>query len=195
MTLFAGLYDKTMRLAAHRHAPRYLATLSFAESSFFPVPPDVMLIPMTAAKPKSGLRLALITTLASVAGGLAGYLIGWLAFELIEPVLHQMGYWDRFLMAQEWFNTWGVWVVFVAGFSPIPYKLFTISAGALSMAIVPFLLASFVGRGARFFLVASLIAWLGPKVEPTVRRYIEWLGWGTVALLALAILWLQLRAV
>lgn len=193
MTLFAGLYDRAMRWAAHPHAPRYLAALSFAESSFFPVPPDVMLIPMSAARPQRGLWLALVTTLASVVGGLLGYLIGYLGFDMIEPWLHELGYGPRLEQAQAWFDEWGVWVVFVAGFSPIPYKLFTVSAGALSMSLFPFVIASFVGRGARFFLVAGLIAWAGPRVEPLVRRYIEWLGWGTVLLLVILIAWYQLR--
>lgn len=193
MRLFAGLYARAMRWAAHPHAPRYLAGLSFAESSFFPVPPDVMLIPMSAARPDQGLRFALLTTVASMLGGLFGYLVGWLAFDLIEPWIVQAGYGPSLAQAQTWFNEWGVWVVFVAGFSPIPYKLFTVSAGALSMALIPFLLASLVGRGARFFLVAGIVAWAGPRVEPLIRRYIEWLGWVTVLMLALAIAWYQWR--
>jgi membrane protein YqaA with SNARE-associated domain len=194
MRLFGPLYDRALVWSGHRHAPRYLAALSFAESSFFPVPPDVMLIPMSAARPRRWAMLALITTAASVLGGAAGYLIGYLALDLVEPLIEKAGYLHRFEQAQTWFATWGVWVVFVAGFSPIPYKLFTLSAGALAMAFVPFLLASFVGRGARFFLVALLVSWLGPRVEPTVRRYIEWLGWATVALLLVAVLWYQLRS-
>lgn len=178
-----------MAWAAHPHAPRYLAALSFAESSFFPVPPDVMLAPMSAAEPRKGLRFATITTIASVIGGIFGYLIGLFALDVVEPWLRGTQYWANFLLVQEWFAHWGVWVVFVAGFSPIPYKLFTISAGALSLAIVPFILASFIGRGARFFLVAALLAWLGPRVESTVRKYIEWLGWGTVLLLLVAVVW------
>lgn len=189
MKIFSPLYDRAMRWARDRRAPRYLAALSFAESSFFPVPPDVMLIPMAAARPEAWWRLAGLTTLASVLGGLAGYLIGWTAFDLVEPWLQASAYWPKYLLAREWFDRWGVWVVFVAGFSPIPYKLFTLSAGALSLAIVPFLIASFLGRGARFFLVAGLVAWLGPKVEPTARRYVEWIGWLTVVLLVAAILW------
>lgn len=192
MKLFGALYARVMRWAAHPHAPRYLAGLSFAESSFFPVPPDVMLIPMVAARPQAGLRLALITTLASVLGGLAGYLIGYLAFDLIEPWVLELGYGERLRQARLWFDTWGVWVVLAAGFSPIPYKLFTLLAGALAMSLPPFLVASLVGRGARFFLVAGLIAWVGPRIEPLVRRYVEWLGWASVMALAAAMLWYQL---
>lgn len=190
MKIFAPMYDKALSLAAHEHAPRYLAGLSFAESSFFPVPPDVMLAPMSLAKPKSAWSYALIATLASVIGGLFGYLIGYFAIEAIEPWIYRIGYGESFEQAQEWFEQWGVWVVFLAGFTPIPYKVFTISAGALAMSLLPFALASFVGRGARFFLVAGLISWLGPKVEGKLRHYIEIIGWATaVFIVLLALLW------
>ena len=193
MKLFTPLYDKVMSWAVHPRAPHYLAALSFAESSFFPIPPDVMLGPMAAAEPSKGMRFALITTIASVIGGVFGYLLGLLAFDAVAPWLQETAYWPKIMLAQDWFARWGVWVVFVAGFSPIPYKLFTISAGVLALAFVPFVLASFVGRGARFFLVAMLLAWLGPRMEPVVRKYIELLGWITVGVLVALILWFQLR--
>ncbi|WP_018954916.1 YqaA family protein [Thioalkalivibrio sulfidiphilus] len=187
MKLFGPLYDRVMVWSRHRHAPRYLAALSFAESSFFPVPPDVMLAPMAAARPECSVRFAFITTLFSVLGGVMGYLIGWLAFGMVEPWVLAAGYGDRLELAREWFDVWGVWVVLIAGFSPIPYKLFTITAGALSMALLPFIIASFIGRGARFFAVALLIGWLGPRVEDKLRPYMEWLGWFTVLLLLVAV--------
>ncbi|MDX1334223.1 MAG: YqaA family protein [Gammaproteobacteria bacterium] len=190
MKLFAPLYDWTLRMAAHKHAPRYLGGLSFAESSFFPIPPDVMLAPMCLAKPKAAWSYALVTTITSVLGGMLGYLIGYFALEAIEPWIYQTSYGAPYDRAQEWFEHWGVWVVFLAGFTPIPYKVFTISAGALSMSFLPFVLASFVGRGARFFLVAGLIKWLGPTVEPKLRHYIEVIGWSAAGLIIiLAILW------
>ncbi len=192
MKLFAPLYDRVMVWSGHRHAPRYLAALSFAESSFFPIPPDVMLIPMATNAPSKGVHFAFITTVASVIGGIFGYLIGLLAFDALAPWLQETTYWQKILMAQEWFHEWGVWVVFVAGFSPIPYKIFTISAGALSLAMVPFIIASFIGRGARFFLVALLLAWAGPRLEPSIRKYIETIGWITVGILVIAILLYQL---
>lgn len=193
MKVFEPLYDRAMRWAAHPHAPRYLAAVSFAESSFFPVPPDVMLAPMTVAEPAKGLRFATLTTLASVTGGIFGYLIGWLAFDLIEPWLKTSHYWPSFLQARDWFDRWGVWVIFIAAFSPIPYKVFTIAAGTLSMALLPFVITSFVGRGARFYLVALTIIWLGPRLEPLARRYIEWLGWICAVFLIVLIVWLQLH--
>ncbi len=194
MKLFTPLYQRAMAWAAHRHAPRYLAGLSFAESFFFPIPPDVMLAPMAAATPARALRFALICTLASVLGGMFGYLLGWLAFDVISPWIKTTAYWPQYLTARAWFDRWGVWVIFVAAFSPIPYKVFTIAAGTLSQALVPFVVASFIGRGARFFMVAALLAWLGPRLEPVVQRYVEWLGWSTVVLLVLTVAWLQLRS-
>ncbi|HEB58147.1 MAG TPA: DedA family protein [Gammaproteobacteria bacterium] len=180
MRLFGRLYERVMRWARHPHAEWYLGGLSFAESSFFPVPPDVMLAPMALARPERAWRLALLTTVASVLGGLAGYLIGMFAFEFAQPVLERAGYADEYKEVVAWFDTWGVWVVFIAGFSPIPYKLFTITAGALGMAVLPFLLASAVGRGARFFIVAGLMYWGGARMESALKRYVDWIGWGVV---------------
>lgn len=177
MRIFSKLYERVMQWAEHRHATRYLMGLSFAESSFFPIPPDVMLAPMALAQPQQAWRFAMLTTLASVIGGAAGYLIGAFAFELVEPVLHSAGYWETYLKAKAWFVEWGFWVVFLAGFSPIPYKIFTITAGVIGMAFIPFMIASLVGRGARFFLVAGLMVWGGEKMEKTLRQYIDQLGW------------------
>lgn len=191
MKLFSFLYNKVINWARHPHAPRYLGVLSFAESSFFPIPPDVMLIPMVVAKPKNWLNLALLTTITSVLGGILGYFIGLFAFETLEPLIIQWGYGDKLELAKTWFTNWGIWVIFAAGFSPIPYKIFTITAGALSMALIPFIFASIIGRGARFFLVAALLAWSGPKMEPVIIRYIEWLGWFVVGALIFIILLTQ----
>jgi membrane protein YqaA with SNARE-associated domain len=111
-----------------------------------------------------------------------GYYLGHFAIEAIEPLIKDVGYWEKYMTAREWFNEWGFWAVVIAGFSPIPFKLFTLTAGALSMALLPFILAAIVGRAAHFFLVALLMAWAGPKMEPMVRKYIEWIGWATVLL-------------
>lgn len=120
-----------------------------------------------------------------------GYIIGLFFFELIEPYLHNYGYWDRYLMAVSKFSEWGVWAVFIAGFSPIPYKIFTLSAGALQMAIAPFVIASLLGRGARFFLVAGLMVWGGEKMERQLRQYVDLIGW--VAVILVILLYLVLR--
>ena len=188
MRLFSPLYRRAMVWSRHPHAPWYLGGMSFAESSFFPIPPDVMLAPMCLANPRQAWRLALLTTLTSVAGGLFGYAIGHLATDVVLPWLQDSRYWPAYQTAVEWFGRWGFWAVFIAGFSPIPYKMFTIAAGALSMALLPFTLASLIGRGARFFLVAALMAWGGARMEAALHRHVDRLGWATVALLALAVL-------
>ncbi|MDX1594009.1 MAG: YqaA family protein [Gammaproteobacteria bacterium] len=177
MRVFSALYDRAMIWAVHRHAPWYLGGLSFAESSFFPIPPDVMLAPMSLARTDRAWWYAALTTATSVLGGLFGYLIGMLAIDAVLPWIVEAGYGARYEQAIEWFATWGVWVVFIAGFSPIPYKLFTIAAGASAMPLLPFTLASLVGRGARFFLVAGLMRWGGAPMERLLRSYIDRLGW------------------
>jgi len=180
MRLFSRLYARVMHWAAHPHAPRYLAGLSFAESSFFPIPPDVMLAPMALARPERAWSYALLTTASSVLGGMLGYLIGYFAFGAIEPLLHRAGYWPAYEAARGWFEQWGFWAIFVAGFSPIPYKVFTIAAGVLAMVFLPFVLASAVGRGLRFFLVAGLMVLGGERMERKLRTYIDYIGWATV---------------
>ena len=188
MQLFSSLYRRAMNWSRHRHAPWYLGVVSFTESSFFPIPPDVMLAPMSLAQPSRAWWFALLTTLASVAGGLFGYAIGYFAFDAIEPWLRTTQYWASYLVAVDWFERWGFWAVFVAGFSPIPYKVFTIAAGALSMALLPFTLASLIGRGGRFFLVAGLMKWGGARMEAAMHRYVDRLGWATVALVVVGVL-------
>ncbi len=188
MRLFSSLYEKVMQWSRHRYAPGYLAGLSFAESSFFPIPPDVMLAPMSLAKPKRAWQLALLTTVASVMGGLLGYTIGLFAFDQVEPLLHSRGYWGHYLTAKSWFDEWGVWAIFIAGFSPIPYKVFTISAGAVSMALLPFTIASLVGRGCRFFLVAALMAWGGERMEALLGKYMDRIGWLVVVIVVVLLL-------
>jgi membrane protein YqaA with SNARE-associated domain len=185
--LFSSLYEKVMRWAAHRHAQWYLAGLSFAEASFFPVPPDAMLAPMSLANTAKAWKFAGIATLASAIGGAAGYLLGMFAFDMIRPLLEKAGYLANYQLAVSWFERWGVWVVFIAGFSPIPYKLFTIAAGVVAMPFAPFLLASFIGRGARFFLVSALMVWGGEKMESMLRKNVDRLGWAVVILVVVVI--------
>ena len=191
MRIFSWLYDKVIGWSKHPHASYYLSALSFAESSFFPIPPDVMLAPMSLARPNKAWWFAFLTTVTSVLGGILGYFIGAFAFEFIEPWILSSSYSSKFETAKVWFDEWGIWVVFVAGFSPIPYKLFTVTAGLLSLAIIPFIIASFIGRGSRFFLVAGLLKYVGPKLEPLVLKYVEWIGWITVLLLIVAIVYFK----
>ena len=181
MKFFSRLYDKVMQWSKHPHAERYLAGLSFAESSFFPIPPDVMLAPMALSRTDKALRYALITTVASVVGGMLGYAIGFWFFDIIQPLIDNGGRWEQhYLTTKEWFDKWGFWAIFIAGFSPIPYKVFTITAGIMGMLFLPFVIASAIGRGSRFFLVAGLMKWGGKEMEQKLKHYIDFLGWFVV---------------
>ncbi len=193
MRLFGPLYDRVLGWSRHRHAERYLGALSFAESSFFPIPPDVMLAPMCLADRARAWRFATITTVTSLAGGVAGYFIGVFLFELIEPWLRTSHYWPAYLQARDWFDRWGVWAVLIAGFSPIPYKIFTIAAGATMLNFPGFVIASLIGRGARFYLVAGLIVAGGERMAELLPRYVERLGWAVVALAVIIIGFFMLR--
>jgi membrane protein YqaA with SNARE-associated domain len=177
----------------HKYAERYLAVLSFAESSFFPIPVDVMLAPMCLADRGKAWRYAAIATGFSVLGGVAGYFIGVAAFEMLEPWLRDSHYWSAYVTSRQWFDEYGVWVIFVAGFSPIPYKVFTIAAGVAALNLPLFFVASLIGRGARFFLVAGLIVWGGDKLESTLQQHVERIGWAVVILICAVVAWLMVR--
>lgn len=193
MRLFGPLYERVIGWARHPHAERYLGGLSFAESSFFPIPPDVMLAPMCLADRRKAWRFATITTVTSLLGGIAGYGIGYFLFEAIEPWLHDMGYWPAYLKGKEWFDQWGIWAVFVAGFSPIPYKIFTITAGVVALNFPGFVIASLIGRGARFFLVAGLVVAGGERMEELIPKYVERIGWAVVVVAAVLVGYLMQR--
>ena len=147
-----------------------------------------MLIPMSMSKPKMATRYAIYTTIASVLGGMIGYGIGFFAFDWVKEIIVSWGMQANFDKAMNWFETWGVAVVFLAGFSPIPYKIFTICAGVMQMAFFPFVITAAISRFARFLLVAKLAAWGGEKYAERIRRSIELIGWGTVALAVVAYL-------
>lgn len=185
--MFQRLYDSVISWSAHRRAPSILSVLSFTESSFFPIPPDVMLIPMCLARPLRGWYYAGLCTLASVLGGMAGYLIGRLAFAWIEPWLMESVYAGAFSTAVDAFETWGFWYILLAGFTPIPYKVFTISAGVVGMPVPAFILGSAAGRGGRFFLVAALIRLGGEGFAERLRKYIDWIGWAVIILVVLGV--------
>lgn len=192
MKLFSRMYELAMKWSIHPYAPRYLAGMSFAESSFFPVPVDIMLAPMSLAKPDKAWRFAFIATLFSVLGGITGYFVGYFAMDVLEPWIHTVGYWERYQQIILWFEEWGIWIVFIAGFSPIPYKLFTITAGALSMALLPFVLISIIARGARFYAVSGLMLWGGESMEAKLRKYMDLIGWVVVILAIVAYILLKL---
>ena len=187
MKIFSTLYDTVLGWSRHPHAERYLAAVSFAEASFFPVPTVLMMAPMALARPTRAWWLALLTTLTSVAGGVAGYFIGAYLFEAVgQPIIDFYHAAEKFEQLKIWFAEYGALLLFIAGVSPIPYKLFTISAGVLNMALIPFILASLLGRGIQYFVVAA-IAWFGgDKLESSLRKWVDWLGWGIVVLAVLA---------
>jgi membrane protein YqaA with SNARE-associated domain len=168
--MFRQMYDWVMRLAASRHAPRSLAIVSFAESSFFPIPPDVMLAPMVLAKPNKAFVYAGICTLASVLGGLLGYAIG----VFLEPVglfiLKLFGHPEGRAEFQHWFDQWGLGVILIKGLTPIPYKLVTISAGFARFDLFTFIWASVLTRGVRFFAVAAILKYAGPAMLQEFER-------------------------
>ena len=188
MKIFSRLYDWVLGWAKHPRASRYLAALSFAESSFFPIPPDVMLAPMALGRRDRAWWFAFITTVWSVLGGALGYLIGMFLFDVLaQPLISFYDASEAFATAQDKFKAHGVWIVFIAGFTPIPYKIFTISAGLASMAFFPFVVASLIGRGARFFLVSALIYFGGERFESGLRRYVDLIGWLVIALIVVGV--------
>jgi len=184
------LYDWVLHWAGHRHAVWALFLLAFSEASCFPIPPDVLLIAMCVAAPKSAHRYALVTTAGSVGGGLLGYGIGYGFWEVVNgfffEYLAPVGFTpENFARVQTAYQDHAFWAVFTAGFTPIPYKVFTIAAGVFDIGVPVFLLASLLGRAGRFFLVAELIRWVGAPIMPFIEKY---LGWLTIAFVILLIL-------
>lgn len=147
---------------------------------------------MVLARRNHAWRLAFITSISSVIGGIAGYMLGAYLYEpVVLPFIELMSYQQKFETIVNYFNDYGVWIVFLAGFTPIPYKLFTVSAGMLSMAFFPFLIASAIGRGMRFYLVAGILYWGGEKMEHKIRQYVDILGWAVIALIGLFVVYKQ----
>lgn len=173
------IYDWTLSLAERKLSGLWLGLLSFAEASFFPIPPDVLLIPLCLGSLRKAFSFALICSVASVLGGLAGYAIGAFAWDGLSPwFFHYVpGFTEeKFAHIQQWYADWGWPLVFLAGFSPIPYKIFTIASGVLGMALVPFILASAVSRSARFFLVAALVAKFGEPMKKKIDKHFNLLA-------------------
>lgn len=172
--MLRALYDWTLSLARHRHAAPALAAVSFTESSFFPIPPDIMLIPMVIAERARAWSYALLCTFASVLGGAFGYLIGFFLFETIgEPLLQLYGYQDKFATFAESYNQFGAWIVFIAGVTPIPFKVITIASGTVGLNFATFMLASLLARGLRFFTVAALLYFFGPPIRAFIERHLS----------------------
>lgn len=165
------LYDWTMSLSAHPHALWALAIVSFVESSFFPIPPDILMIPMILARPSKAFVIALVATVASVLGGLFGYMIGAFFFDTIgQPLLEALGKADRAVEFNARFNDMGFWPVLIAGLTPFPYKVITIMSGWTGMPIMTFMVTSIIARGLRFFIVAALLWKFGAPVRDFIER-------------------------
>jgi membrane protein YqaA with SNARE-associated domain len=164
-------YTRVMALAASPHAAWWLALIAFAEASCFPIPPDALLVPMALAKPRQAWRFAAICTAASVAGGALGYLIGYAVFDQIaRPILDLYGYGASYAAFQAKFQEYGLWIILIKGLTPIPYKIVTIAAGAARFDFGLFMAASLLTRGARFFLVATLLHIFGDAVRDFIER-------------------------
>lgn len=165
------LYDWTMGLAGHRHALRALGTVSFIESSVFPIPPDVMMIPMILARRQQAFLIATVATVTSVLGGLLGYAIGMFAFEQIgQPILASLGKAEAMAAFNSRFNDFGFWPVLIAGVTPFPYKVITIMSGWTGLPILTFVITSFIARGLRFYLVAWLLWRYGEPIRDFIER-------------------------
>ncbi len=169
--MLRNLYIRVMVLASSPNAAWWLAVIAFAEASFFPIPPDALLVPMALAKPRAAWRYAAICTVASVVGGALGYLIGFALFDqLAQPILGMYGYGAAYAAFQAKFQEYGLWIILIKGLTPIPYKIVTIAAGAARFDFISFMLASVLTRGARFFIVATLLHFFGDSVRLFIER-------------------------
>jgi len=193
------LYNWVIHFADTPHGERALFLLSFAESSFFPVPPDVLLAPLALGAPKKWVRFALACSIASVLGGILGYCIGMFAWSMIGQWayahLGAIGLTEaNFTKFAGWYDKYDFWIVFTCGFTPLPYKVCTISSGVARINFLGFLIASTVSRSARFFLIAGLMGWKGERIRPIIEKYFNWLSLAFAALLIggfLVIKWLH----
>ncbi len=171
--MLKSLYDWTMGLAAHPRAMWWLALVSFVESSVFPIPPDVLLIPMILAAPTQAWRIAAVSTASSLVGGMVGYGIGYFLYHAIgDPILGFYGYSEEFAEFSACYNAWGAWIVIAAGVTPFPYKVITIASGVTQLDFVVFSVASVLARGARFFLVAALLWRYGAAIRGFIERHL-----------------------
>ena len=182
--LFHRSYDVIMSWAKSKHAVSILSTVSFVESFIFPIPPDLLLIPLSISNPRKAYYFAMLTTFFSVLGGVIGYLIGIYFADLFLSTLGWMFDEKSVETTIEWMAEWGVMVVLISGFSPIPYKIFTVASGVTGLPFIPFLIASFLGRGMRFFLIGFVISKGGDNLEKKLRKYSELIGWTGLSILS-----------
>ncbi len=175
--LTRSIYDYTLNLAAKQNALTWLFIISFVESSFFPIPPDIMIIPMVLATPKEAYKIAGVATIASVLGGYFGYFIGVYGFELIaRPLLEFYGYMAQFTKFENYYHEYGAWIVFGAGITPFPYKIITIASGVVHLDLVVFTIASVIARGMRFYLIAWLLKRFGDPMKVFIEKNLNLLS-------------------
>ncbi len=187
--MLTALKDRTLSLARSPNAERTLFAISFAESSFFPLPPDLLLGPMAAAEPSKWARYALTCTIASVLGGLLGYAIGMFLFDTIgQAIVSFFGYGGREQELRAFYDQWGAWFIFLKGLTPIPYKLVTIISGAMHFSLPVFILASILTRGLRFAIVAYVFQRFGPTIAPIMEKRLGLVLLGVAAVIVLVIL-------
>lgn len=187
------LYVKMRELAASKKAEPTLAAVSFAEASFFPIPVDIMIIPMATMRPENAWRTAFIATLFSVLGGIAGYAIGMFLMDSIgKPLLDFYGYGEKLHHFNDTYAKWGLWIILIKGLTPIPFKLVTIASGLAHYNFLLFVLASIVTRGGRFFLVAWLSKKFGPSIEPFIEKQLYWVT-GAFAILIVFGFWIATK--
>jgi len=165
------VYDYTLNLAAKKNALVWLFAISFIESSFFPIPPDIMIIPMVLATPNKAYKIAGVALLASVLGGYLGYAIGVFGFEVIaKPLLEFYGYMDNFHKFENYYHEYGAWIVFGAGITPFPYKIITIASGVVRLDLIVFTIASILARGIRFYIIAWLLKRFGEPMKTFIEK-------------------------
>ncbi len=176
--MFRALYDWTLRLANHRHAVRSMAAVSFAESSFFPIPPDVVLVPVVLANRERAYWIAFVCTVSSVLGGMLGYLIGYALYDTVGQWLVQFyGMEDKLGDLKALYDQWGAAVILIKGLTPIPFKLVTIASGFFVFDFPLFVLLALITRGFRFFLIAFLLKRYGASVQDFIERRLTLIGW------------------
>jgi membrane protein YqaA with SNARE-associated domain len=183
MKIFSNIYNKAMRVSRHKYASVILGGVSFIEAIFFPLPPDVLLVSMVLADKSKYFRYFLITLIFSILGGIFGYFLGMFFIDLIYQYIVMYGYEASYMQVHTWFEVWGFWIVFIAGFTPIPYKLFTIGAGSFHMDLLPFVVASVISRGLRFGLISFFTSVFESKFTKVAVKYIDLIGWISVLVL------------
>lgn len=199
-SIIKACYDYCLKLSKHRYAKFFMCVNSFIESIFWPLPVEAILIPMCLAQPKKSLGFAFYATIFSVLGAWVGYLLGYYLWDVLQPIFVKLGYLHHVETIKEWFESFGILFVALGAFTPIPYKVIAITTGVIAashgidmwvfssqISIYTFLIVSLFGRGARFYLEGGLIKIFGEKMRDNIGKYIDWIGWGCIALAVIGI--------